>query len=137
MYKLLACAFLFFVVSSSGAAENSGGRVIGVHMLSIHDKSGFNTVTPGVYYKSQNGLTAGILNNSESRVGMYVGKTFESDEKVFGLTVGAITGYSATVTPIIVPSLYVRPVGIRLSWLSKPPNTKGASALHISYERDF
>lgn len=136
MYKLLAC-FLSSVLFSVACLAETNHEVVGVHLLSVHDKAGFRTVTPGVYCKMANGFTAGVLNNSEGRLGVYAGKTFEDSSKTVGLTVGVITGYSAPVTPLIVPSVYVKSTGIRLSWLSKPPNTNGASALHISYEKAF
>lgn len=112
-------------------------ETVGVHALSFHDKAGYNTFTPGIYCKTTSGWTAGTLKNSEGRFGVYVGKTFETQSKVFAVTVGGITGYELAVTPLVVPSLLVPNTGLRLSWLSKVPKTKGASALHISYEVKF
>ena len=104
MRKFLACVFLAAMLSGV-TAKASDGASYGIHIASFHDKSGFNTITPGVYYKASSGLTVGILNNSEGNFGAYAGKTFETDNRVFGLTVGVITGYSSAVTPLVVPSL--------------------------------
>jgi hypothetical protein len=121
----------------STAVVASPCETVGVHALSFHDKAGYNTFTPGIYCKTASGWTAGMLRNSEGRFGAYAGKTFETQSKAFAVTLGGITGYESAVTPLVVPSLLVPNTGVRLSWLSKVPKTKGASALHISYEMKF
>ncbi len=126
---------LFLLLSTAVVA--SPCEAVGVHALSFHDKAGYSTFTPGIYCKTTSGWTAGALKNSEGRFGAYAGKTFETQSRVFAVTVGGITGYEAAITPLVVPSLLVPNTGVRLSWLSKVPKTKGASALHISYETGF
>lgn len=49
--------------------------------------------TPGVYWRSGSGWTAGVVRNSYSRWSVYGGKTFETADGRFALTVGAVTGY--------------------------------------------
>lgn len=126
---------LFLLLPTAAVANPC--ETVGIHAFSFHDKAGYKTFTPGIYCKTDSGWTAGALKNSEGRFGAYAGKTFETQSKVFAVTVGGITGYESAVTPLVVPSLLVPNTSVRLSWLSKVPKTNGASALHISYEVKF
>jgi len=101
----------------------------GVHMLSAHTGGGFRSVTPGLYFRAADGLTAGVYANSEGGRSAYVGQTWKSGP--WALTVGAVTGYRrAKVLPMLAPS-YRFASGARLSVI---PNPWGSTALHLSWE---
>lgn len=131
MYKHAAIFAMLAASCSAYASE------IGVNLLSIHDEPGYRTVTPGVYFVSDDGWTAGLLQNSEGRSGSYVGKTFKDSDGLFALTVGGITGYKAKVTPLVVPSVRLYSADsfeVRTTLLPKVPKTDGCNAIHISVE---
>lgn len=67
---------------------------IGLHMGTMHSEPGLNSTNPGLYVKTEAGWTAGGYFNSFRRPSLYVGKTFETENKTWALTVGAVTGYS-------------------------------------------
>lgn len=72
---------------------------IGVHLYSPHfdvDREAPEhlqprDVTPGLYWRSDSGLTLGVVRNSHSRWAGYAGYTLERGR--WGLTLGAISGY--------------------------------------------
>lgn len=49
--------------------------------------------TPGLYVRSESGLTAGIARNSFRRTSVYLAQTWTTDDERFSVSVGAITGY--------------------------------------------
>jgi len=117
---------------------------IGVHLATAHTRSGFEPINPGVYVVAD-GWTAGALRNSRGVASVYGGYTFETEDRRFALTVGAISGYGG-VRPLVVPSVQFD--GWRLSLIAKPrggkrvhdasrpgwDSTKAAIGLHLSYE---
>lgn len=114
---------------------------VGLHLVSIHERAGFRTVTPGLYAEAADGLTLGALGNSEGRLSLYAARTWHTGDDRWSLTAGVITGYrSAKVTPLLVPSLRVpitSATAARLSLIPKPPREGGSSALHLSVETTF
>lgn len=116
--------------------------VIGAHIASAHFEPGYNNANLGVYAKDDvSGLTVGYVRNSYRRDSFYVAKTWETTDKRFALTAGAITGYpAAKVSPLLVPS-YRQDMGdgwaARISYLPKPPKYGSSDALHLSVERSF
>ena len=104
---------------------------VGAHALSIHGSSRYETLTPGLYVRTESGLTAGVLRNSHGRPGAYAGQTWERNG--WALTVGAIAGYErAKLLPLVVPS-YRFDSGLRVSLLPNPWERSG-TALHFSWE---
>lgn len=74
--------------------------VIGAHIYTVHfgrDDApvGYRNqdTTPGLYLRTESGLTAGIARNSLGRASVYLGQTWSTDDGRWSLTVGAITGY--------------------------------------------
>lgn len=128
---LEAVALLLVLVMLFGAScARADAWTLGVHAVSVHNQSGYETLTPGLYARAPSGLTFGAYRNSHARVSAYVGHTWERNG--FALTLGAVTGYErAKVLPMIVPS-YLTDRGLRVSLLVNP---WGASAIHLSYER--
>lgn len=82
------------------------GIVIGLHVASVHVPSdvGQHNLNPGVYARTESGLTAGIYHNSLGRTSVYAGYTFERGP--FALGLGAITGYQRKAVNCVS-----RPVG--------------------------
>ena len=126
-------------ISLSAAAQTA----IGLHLVSVHDTAGFNNSNPGVYV-NHNGITAGIYHNSERKTSTYVGYTFSGDLPLsmkWGVTVGAITGYSIKpVELMLIPSIAIKdPLfggAWRVSYAAKIKKD-GAQALHLSHEWSF
>jgi len=115
--------------------------VLGIHLASVHREPGFNNANVGAYVQFESGLTAGVVENSYRRTSFYAGWTWETADKRFALTAGAITGYpSAKVSPLLVPS-YRHDMGdgwsARISYLPKPPRYGASDAVHASIERRF
>jgi len=131
-------AIILFAMSCLAQAQT-----VGLHLLSAHQKGGYHSVTPGLYIRSSNGLTAGIYRNSCGRISTYVGMTWEHDAALSpAITIGAVTGYpSAPVMPLLVPSVAMKieqNMSARLALIPKPPTgSHSSSALHFSLERKF
>lgn len=137
----LLIALVLVAVPGLVATPAHASDTVGLHLASAHSKAGYETGTLGVYVRRSDGLTAGVLRNSYGRLSMHAGWTFETGDRRFAITVGAITGYpAATVAPLVVPSVRIplaSPWAARLSLLPKPPQHGSATALHLSVERDF
>lgn len=111
--------------------------VLGLHLATAHAAGGYESFNPGVYVVSPEGWTAGVLRNSERRTSVYGGMTFETADRRWALTVGGITGYRKSVTPLLVPSVRVPVAGsfaARFSLLV-PPGQR--PALHVGLEKSF
>lgn len=74
--------------------------VIGAHLHTFHvgrekAPAGLRNSdsTPGLYVRSDSGLTAGIARNSLRRTSLYLAQTWETESGRFAITAGAITGY--------------------------------------------
>ena len=138
---LLTCIML----SCASMAPAHADTRIGLHIGSQHfgkTADQFNNTNPGVYVY-HDGWTAGTYYNSERKQSAYAGYTIEGalvGPFSYGLTLGAITGYSrANVLPMVVPSVSGRltdTLSVRLSGV--PPVGRGSSAaIHLSIERRF
>lgn len=118
------------------------GLVLGLHLASWHSAPSLESVNPGLYVRHESGFTAGAFRNSYRRESAYAGWTFETADRRFALTAGAVTGYPARrVLPLLVPSVRLgltERVAARLAYLPKPPTDFGSShSLHLSVERQF
>lgn len=136
-YMSLTLALILASCSMSPVAA----QTVGLHLASVHSKSGYNNVNPGVYV-NLDGWTVGTYYNSERRQSYYAGYTLDRD---FGpvrasLTLGGITGYDGGPLPLVVPSLAVRDALLggywRVSYAAKVYK-HGAHALHLSHEWTF
>lgn len=75
--------------------------VIGAHLYTPHFGGDGDTPeslrvrdnTPGLYIRTESGLTAGVVRNSLSRTSFYAGQTWTTDNGRWSLTIGAMTGY--------------------------------------------
>ena len=118
-------------------------QTLGIHLVSWHDKPGFNNDNPGLYLQTKEGYLIGTVKNSENAQSFYAGKVFDYvlTPRVTGsLTVGVISGYKASpVMPLVTPSVSLHlnyTDSLRVSYLPKV-NKSGSHALHLSFERKF
>lgn len=78
----------------------AAGVVLGAHLHTFHigrddAPAGLRNAdsTPGLYVRTESGLTAGIVRNSLRRTSVYLAQTWTTEDGRWSLTVGAITGY--------------------------------------------
>ncbi len=124
---------------------------LGLHLMTAHAASGYESVTPGIYIRHESGLTAGAYRNSIKRPSLYAGYTFETADKRWALTVGAVTGYekrcridrfeheggiatvprcsghTGKVGPLIAPSVKLGDARLALVAFKRP-------AIHLAWE---
>lgn len=69
--------------------------LIGIHLFTAHagEQEPMKAVTPGVYAKHSSGWAGGIYGNSVGATSVWAGRVFETADKRWALTVGAVTGY--------------------------------------------
>ena len=119
----------------------SGALVLGLHLATAHlgAAQGLQAATPGIYLRTEAGLTAGVYRNSNGRTSSYAGWTWETEGRGLALTLGAVTGYAAApVMPLVVPSARLplaAGLALRLAYVPKPPRAGSAAGLHLSVER--
>jgi hypothetical protein len=115
---------------------------MGVHIAtSHHGNDELNSSNPGVYVRHESCATAGAFRNSYDRWSAYAGCSWQTSNKVFGLTVGAVTGYpAARVMALVVPSVRMPIAGgfaARISYIPKPIKSGTASGFHLSIETEL
>lgn len=122
----------------------SAGQVfiLGVHLATVHiGGHDLEPINPGVYVRTESGLTAGVYRNSYGQISTYAGLTLQTDGGRFALTAGAVTGYpAAKVMPLLAASVRVPitdTVAARISLLPKPLKGGTAVGVHLSIERSF
>jgi hypothetical protein len=76
--------------------------VVGVHMASIHAPAhdGQNNTNPGLYFRSDSGVTAGFYRNTHRRTSVYLGRNFKFGPLDVG--VGVVSGYQKHCTDYMV-----------------------------------
>lgn len=111
---------------------------VGMHVGSQHfPAKDFNNSNPGIYIKMKSGLTAGTYYNSERRVSVYVGQTY--DWGPMSVTLGGITGYKMAVMPMVVPSIRLlrnETTSVRIAVLPKIEK-QGATVVHLMLEYKY
>jgi len=138
----IAVALALLAVSAN-AADGWSVQSIGVHLASYHfPQNDFENVNPGLSVRLHNGATFGAYRNSIGRLSAYAGWTWDTDFHGWrpAITAGVVTGYErADVMPLLVPSISTPAVdGFRARFTFVPQIEKGgASAVHLSIERDF
>jgi hypothetical protein len=120
---------------------NWAPQAVRLHLVSWHDRGGFDNLNLGAALRWRGGLTVGGFNNSLGRPSWYGGivmPLFESRALQLELMAGAITGYSASSPAdlVAVPSV---------GWHLSPRNTLQvvfiprfvipANAVHVMFER--
>jgi hypothetical protein len=133
--------FRYLITVLAFLAGSATAQTVGVHTFSVHERSGFNNVNPGMYVRLDNGLTAGFYKNSYTRESGYVAYTVETDRQLsVAITVGGVTGYpAARVMPLVVPSIayHFDKSAVRLGIVPRPPKAGAAAALHLMVEHHF
>jgi hypothetical protein len=109
---------------------------LGAHVASMHfPQRDFNNFNPGVYYRSDEGWTAGAYLNSLRHGSVYGGYTWQHGR--FGVTGGAITGYGHGLQPLLVPSVVLftyQGVAARLAYIPRVEKRIGSHVLHLMLE---
>jgi hypothetical protein len=100
--SVLAIGLGMLLLAILGAATGSAhATTVGVHALSAHWNVRSDTPqqfrprsqTPGVYLRTDADHIFGLVRNSYGRTGAYAGHVWETQDKRFALTLGAISGY--------------------------------------------
>lgn len=126
-------------------ARASEGFTAGLHLATAHFGNQLESVTLGVYGRVDQGplqgLTGGVYRNSYDRTSAYLGWTFETPERWFAITAGAVTGYpAARLMPLLSPSLRIplwRELAARLAYIPKPLRSGTAHGVHAMLEMSF
>lgn len=148
--KLLSAAALMVMLAINPAvAQETQERpaIVGLHIATKHDKTGFCEFNPGIYMETSKGVTLGVYKNSECNTSGYAGYTFETrpyGPVRLGLMLGGVIGYTAfPVAPMVIPSVSVdfsgnrnTGWGMRAAYLPKFGNM-GSRAVHFSLEKRF
>jgi hypothetical protein len=136
-----ACAAIIGTMVLTFAPPAAADTTIGLHIATAHFGADLKAATPGVYIRNEAGFTAGVYRNSYSRTSTYAGWTWQTEDKRFALTAGAVTGYpAAKLMPLIVPSVrfeVAHGIAARIAFIPKPAKHGRAAGLHLALEREF
>ena len=136
-HKLTRIFLLYLLFAGSAQAQT-----FGIHAASIHEKQGMNNTNPGAYVRFENGATFGTYFNSIRKQSNYIAWSFETEQwhrLSAAITVGAVTGYQAKLSALIVPSIayHSNAATVRIGIVPRPPVHGGSAALHLMVERHF
>lgn len=135
------CSTLVCAVLATFVAPDARADVAGLHVASIHSKSGFCGLNLGAYYRWEAGWQVGGYRNSECRASFYVGWHIETSGRLrAGIGLGGVTGYKGQgVQPVVMPSVaysLTERESIRLIFLPKR-DPKSAAVLHMTLEHQL
>ena len=123
---------------------------LGVHAGSAHFPGGSyqNNFNPGVYLRTDDGITVGGYYNTLRRLSLYAGYTFEYGP--LGLLGGVVTGYQPktidglsygqgkALTPMLALSLQLPPLGgFKPMVMLVPAFRSSPAVLHLAFEHRF
>lgn len=131
---IASCAAALALLAPCARADTFGLHIASVHMPAHN----FNNFNPGVYYRNDEGWTAGGYYNSLRRVSVYAGYTWQY--RALGLTVGGATGYEAPIQPLLVPSLRLfstERFSARLAYIPQVEKRIESNVLHLTVEYSF
>ena len=130
---LLVCGAAALALLAPAAQADT----VGLHLASVHDpQRHFNNNNPGLYYRSNDGWTAGGYRNSLRRTSAYAGFTWQHG--ALGLTAGGVTGYQETLQPMLVPSLRLfthQGFSARLAYIPRVEKRIASNVWHLMVER--
>lgn len=144
MKPLIGFALFAFLSCSAQAAT------FGVHLGSAHYPKGSyqNNFNPGMYVRTDDGITVGAYYNTLRRTSVYAGYTFEYGP--VGLLGGLVTGYQPklidsvnygqgkTLTPMLAMSLRLPPLGgFKPMVMLVPPFRSSPAVFHLAFEHRF
>jgi hypothetical protein len=129
--------------SGAQSASRSGlvPQAIRLHLLSWHDRDGYDNANLGAALRWKGGLVVGGFNNSLGRMSWYGGLTvpaFQRRAIQLELMAGVITGYSdaTPVDVVAVPTLGWRLTARNtLQVVFIPRFVVAANAVHVMFER--
>jgi len=127
----IAAAICAAAVAAAFWSPGAQAQIVGLNLVTAHAAGGFRSWTPGLYARSADGLTAGILRNSEGGTSAHLSQTWRVQPLgiPLDLTAGAITGYRrAPVLPLATASVLIGHQ--RLIWI---PGPRGG-AMHMATE---
>lgn len=146
-FRMKTHIFLALAALVSFTAE---GATFGVHLGSSHYPAASyqNNFNPGMYVRTDDGITVGTYYNTLRRPSVYAGYTLEYGS--FGLLGGVITGYSPKIinglsygqgkalTPMVALSLRLPNLGGFVPMVMLvPPFQSSPAVLHIAFEQHF
>ena len=144
MKRCIGFALTAFISCSGYAAT------FGVHIGSTHYPGGSyqNNFNPGVYVRTDDGITVGTYYNTLRRASVYAGYTYEYGP--FGLLGGVVTGYQPklidgvsygqgkALTPMLALSLQLPTLGgFKPMVMLVPPFKSSPAVLHLAFEHRF
>lgn len=119
---------------------------IGLHLASWHSDPRFSGVNPGVYAQTDCGVVAGAYRNSERRLTVYAGWSFDPDDSPVWASAAIATGYgppegkARPVTPIAMVGLK-RDLGarlrVRVGYVPRLGRFNQTHVVHLMIERRF
>ena len=131
---MASCAAALALLAPCARADTVGLHLVSVHMPA-HE---FNNFNPGIYYRNDDGWTAGGYYNSLRKASVYAGYTWQY--RALGLTVGGATGYQYALQPLLVPSLRLfnhEGVSARLAYIPRVEKHIESNVLHLTVEYSF
>lgn len=144
MKRCIGFALTAFLSISGHAAT------FGVHIGSSHYPGGSyqNNFNPGVYLRTDDGITVGTYYNTLRRASVYAGYTYEIGP--LGLLGGVVTGYQPklidgvsygqgkALTPMLALSLQLPALGgFKPMLMLVPPFKSSPAVLHLAFEHRF
>jgi hypothetical protein len=109
---------------------------VGLHLISHHAPAkNYNNTNPGIYYRNDEGWTAGIYRNSLSKTSAYAGFTWKYG--ILDITTAGVTGYFHRVQPLLVPSVSLgtwQGITPRIAYIPRVEKKIGAHVIHLMVE---
>ena len=119
---------------------------IGLHLVSQHTEPGYNNVNPGVYVRSECGITAGVYKNSFRRGSVYISYSYDPKDLPIWASVGAITGYrklpgtNFRLSPLAIVGLKTpeyKGYRLRLGYIPHVEPMTHTNVFHLMLEKEF
>ncbi|MEO8151578.1 MAG: hypothetical protein ABI605_00810 [Rhizobacter sp.] len=131
LFRIAAFAAAALLLAPCAMADT-----IGFHIGSQHiPAKTYNNVNPGIYYRTDEGWTAGAYRNSLRKNSVYAGYTWKFG--ALDVTTAGVTGYFHKVQPLLVPSLSLftfHGVTPRIAYIPRVEKKIGAHVLHLMVE---
>jgi hypothetical protein len=130
-FERTICFLVGVIVGGVAAVADCEAQTIGVNTVTAHATGGYRWYTPGAYVRTDDGITVGILRNSEGDISAHMSQSWSVQPLGIPLdmTVGAITGYRrAPVLPLVTASVLIGHQ--RVIWI---PGVRGG-AMHLAVE---
>jgi hypothetical protein len=123
-------------VAACLAAPCAIAGTIGLHVGSQHiPAKNYNNSNPGIYYRHDEGWTAGVYRNSLRNNSVYAGYTWKFG--MLDVTTAGVTGYFHKVQPLLVPSLSLftyQGITPRIAYIPRVEKRIGSHVLHLMVE---